>query len=95
MDGAAMLVARNSLGISTKSSRVSQPVRLCRRAPQYRDGGTHALQQAVPTFRLKAAGWLVDVLDAPAPGQADASRAAGGAGARHAGDEVEIAAPRR
>jgi 3-carboxy-cis,cis-muconate cycloisomerase len=67
MDSAAMLVARNAVGsIDDELDGVAQAC--ARLAEEHRDTAMAArtlLQQAVPTtFGLKAAGWLVGVLDA-------------------------------
>ena len=67
MDSAAMLVARNALGLI--DDELEGVARACARlAEEHRDTVMAArtlLQQAVPTtFGLKAAGWLVAVLDA-------------------------------
>jgi 3-carboxy-cis,cis-muconate cycloisomerase len=67
MDSAAMLVARNALGLI--DDELDGIARACARlADEHRDTVMAArtlLQQAVPTtFGLKAAGWLVAVLDA-------------------------------
>jgi len=69
MDTAAMLVARRALGlVLDELSRVTHACATLARS--YRDtpmAGRTLLQQAVPTtFGLKAAGWLVAVLDARA-----------------------------
>ena len=69
MDTAAMLVARQALGLVLDDlSRVTDACATLARS--YRDtpmAGRTLLQQAVPTtFGLKAAGWLVAVLDARA-----------------------------
>ena len=67
MDTAAMLVTRRALGLVLDDlSRVAEACATLARS--YRDtpmAGRTLLQQAVPTtFGLKAAGWLVAVLDA-------------------------------
>ena len=67
MDTAAMLVARRALGlVLDELDRVTEAC--ARLAHSHRDtpmAGRTVLQQAVPTtFGLKAAGWLVGVLDA-------------------------------
>ncbi len=67
MDTAAMLVARRAVGlVLDELDRVTEAC--ARLARCYRDtpmAGRTMLQQAVPTtFGLKAAGWLVAVLDA-------------------------------
>lgn len=69
MDTAAMLVARRALGlVLDEISRVTDACATLARS--HRDtlmAGRTLLQQAVPTtFGLKAAGWLVAVLDARA-----------------------------
>jgi 3-carboxy-cis,cis-muconate cycloisomerase len=69
MDTAAMLVTRRALGLVLDDlSRVAEACATL--AQSYRDtpmAGRTLLQQAVPTtFGLKAAGWLVAVLDARA-----------------------------
>jgi 3-carboxy-cis,cis-muconate cycloisomerase len=67
MDSAAMLVARNALGIIDDELE-GVAAECARLADEHRATAMAArtlLQQAVPTtFGLKAAGWLVDVLDA-------------------------------
>jgi 3-carboxy-cis,cis-muconate cycloisomerase len=67
MDSAAMLVARNALGLI--DDELDGIARACARLAEEHRGTAMAartlLQQAVPTtFGLKAAGWLVGVLDA-------------------------------
>jgi 3-carboxy-cis,cis-muconate cycloisomerase len=67
MDSAAMLVARNALGLI--DDELEGVAAACARLADENRGTVMAartlLQQAVPTtFGLKAAGWLVDVLDA-------------------------------
>jgi 3-carboxy-cis,cis-muconate cycloisomerase len=69
LDTAAMLVARRALGLVLDDlARVSSAC--ARLAREHRDtpmAGRTLLQQAVPTtFGLKAAGWLVAVMDASA-----------------------------
>jgi 3-carboxy-cis,cis-muconate cycloisomerase len=67
MDSAAMLVARNALGLIDEE--LERAAAACARLAEEHRGTVMAartlLQQAVPTtFGLKAAGWLVALLDA-------------------------------